>query len=217
MATASRFDTKPSLIPKLRDTACREEVWPEFVSRYGSLVFDWCIRWGAPAEEAEDIVQQTLLSVFLHIDSFERQGPGAFRAWMRQIARNVWLRIVEKSLRQRNLMREIAETLPDSKSLRSAFAREDLLRKFDEVACEEIRSLAFERVRQRVSSNTWEAFFLCDHDRVPGRIVAERLGISLKAVHLAAIRVRNMLAQELSKIDPPVGLSSLPEPSDDAS
>lgn len=197
MSTAIRFDTKPSLIPKLRDAAFREEVWPEFVSRYGSLVYDWCIRWGAPAEEAEDIVQQTLLSVFLHIDAFERQGPGAFRAWMRQIARNVWLRIVEKTLRQRRMMREIAE----SRTLRSGLAREELLRKFDEVACEEVRSLTFERVRQRVSPNTWEAFYLCDHERIPGKIVAERLGISLKAVHLAAIRVRRMLAEELLRIE----------------
>lgn len=217
MSTASRFDTKPSLIPKLRDSSCREEVWPDFVERYGSLVYDWCLRWGAPPQEAEDIVQQTLLSVFLHVDSFEKEGPGAFRAWMRRISRNVWLRIVEKSLRQRQVLTEIAESFPDTRSLRSALAREDLLRKFDEVACEEIRSLAFERVRLRVSSTTWEAFLLCDHDRVPGKIVAERLGISLKAVHLAAIRVRNMLAEELSRIDPPASSPSLPEPSDDPS
>ena len=147
-------------------------------------------------------MQQTLLSVFLNIDSFERQGPGAFRAW-RQIARNVWLRVVEKSLRYRQVLSEIAESGPHAKSLRSAQAREDLLRKFDEVACEEIRSLAFERVRARVSSTTWEAFLLCDHDRVPGKVVAERLDISLKAVHLAAIRVRSMLSEELVRIDSP--------------
>ncbi len=205
MSTASSSDTNPSLIPKLRDAQCREEVWPEFVDRYGSLVYEWCLRWGAPIEEAEDIVQQTLLSVYLHIDSFERHGPGAFRAWMRQIARNVWLRIVEKSLRQRKALEVFADFHPDSKSLRSGLAREDLLRQFDEVACEEIRSLAFERVRQRVSTNTWNAFFLCDHDRMPGKIVAERLGISLKAVHLAAIRVRRMLTEELLRIDSPNG------------
>lgn len=203
MSTASRFDTNPSLIPKLRDSSCREEVWPEFVNRYGSLVYEWCLRWGAHTDEAEDIVQQTLLSVFLNIDSFERQGPGAFRAWMRQIARNVWLRIVEKSLRHRQVLSEIAKTVPDTKSLRSAQARDDLLRSFDEVACEEIRSLAFERVRARVSSTTWEAFLLCDHDHVPGKTVAERLGVSLKAVHLAAIRVRRMLTEELVRIDSP--------------
>ncbi|MBI1322500.1 sigma-70 family RNA polymerase sigma factor [bacterium] len=201
MSTASPFDTKPSLIPKLRDTASREEVWPDFVDRYGSLVYEWCLRWGAPAEEAEDIVQQTLLSVFLHIGAFERQGPGAFRAWIRQIARNVWLKIVEKSLKRRKAIEAISGNLSDSCSMRSGLAREDLLRRFDEVACEEIRSLTFERVRRRVSSNTWEAFFLCDHDRMPGKIVAERLGISLKAVHLAAIRVRYMLTEELHRID----------------
>jgi len=124
---------------------------------------------------------------------------------MRQIARNVWLRIVEKSLRQRKALEVIAEIHPDTKCLRSGQAREDLLRQFDEVACEEIRSLAFERVRQRVSANTWNAFLLCDHDRMPGKIVAERLGMSLKAVHLAAIRVRRMLTEELIRIDSPMG------------
>lgn len=202
MSTSSPYDTKPSLILKLRNSSCQEEVWPEFVNRYGSLVYVWCLRWGAPPQDAEDIVQQTLLKVFLKIDGFEKKGPGTFRAWMRRIAHNVWLKIVEKTMSQRKILGELAEFREGFKPLRSGKAREDLLKSFDELACEEIRSLAFESVRQRVRTQTWEAFLLCDHDRLPGKMVAQRLGISLKAVHLAAIRVRRLLNEELRRIDP---------------
>jgi RNA polymerase sigma-70 factor (ECF subfamily) len=202
MSTASPFDTKPSLILKLRNSSRQEEVQPEFVKRYGSLVYAWCLRWGAPPQDAEDIVQQTLLKVFLKIDGFEKKGPGTFRAWMRRIARNVWLKIVEKTLSQRKILGELAEFRHDLKPLRSGAARDDLLKTFDELACEEIRLLAFESVRMRVRTQSWDAFLLCDHERLPGKVVAQRLGISLKAVHLAAIRVRKLLNEELRRIDP---------------
>lgn len=173
-----------------------------FFERYGTLVYQWCLKWGASPQDAEDIVQQTLLKVFLKIDGFEKSRPGDFRAWMRRIARNVWLKIVEKSMGQARILSNLAELRPDLKMLRTGAAREDLLRSFDRLACEEIHQLAFERVRRRVRERTWESFLLCDHERIPGKVVAERLGISLKAVHLAVLRVRKMLTEELRRIDP---------------
>jgi RNA polymerase sigma-70 factor (ECF subfamily) len=203
MSSSNLYDTRVSLILSLKNGCRQEQVWPDFADKYGPLIYRWCLRWGANPQDAEDIVQQTLLSVFLKIEMFEsRHGQGSFRGWIRRIARNVWLKIVSKSIRMNRPVAPGSQSLGNSRLLWSSAARDDLLNHFDALACEEIRDLAFDKVRQRIRPQTWEAYYLSDHDNLPGQDVAERLGMSLKAVHLAAIRVRRMLSEELADIDP---------------
>ena len=45
-------------------------------------------RWARDIAETPDLVQETLLQVFKHIDAFEHRGVGALRAYMRQALMN---------------------------------------------------------------------------------------------------------------------------------
>lgn len=200
--TLDDSDTNLSLLVKLQENPSHEEIWPVFVDKYGKVIYSWCLRWGTSKEDAEDILQQTLLLVFLKVDLFKHGGRFSFRAWLRQIAKFTWLKIVEKTKRTKPLEFCQLKTLSTLHVLKSGNARTDLLQEFDQLACAEIRSLAFERVKQRVSDVTWQAFLLSNHDKVPGKVIAEQLGISLGAVRVAAFRVRSMLNQELAAIDP---------------
>lgn len=196
-------DTRSSFLAKLKDGSSQEDLWPVFVDKYGKAIFAWCRRWGASSEDAEDILQMTLLQVFLKVERFEHGGRYTFRAWLRQIARNLWLKVVERSSRTRILDDGQIERLATMKLLKSHEARQDLLSQFDQIACDEIRCLAFERVRQRVNEVTWQAYVLNDHERMAGKEIAEKLGVTLGAVRVASFRVRNMLTEELTAIDPP--------------
>jgi RNA polymerase sigma factor (sigma-70 family) len=205
-STYINSDTHSSLLASLKSDSPQENPWPLFVAKYGQAIYAWCLRWGASHEDAEDILQLTLLQVFLKVERFERTGRFSFQGWLRQIARNIWLKIVEKNARTHCLEDDQIERLAGLNGLNSFDARKDLLHQFDQIACDEIRRLAFDRVQSRVSEATWNAFLLNDHERMPGREIAEKLGISLGAVRVASFRVRHMLNEELAVIDPAFAL-----------
>lgn len=205
MAVSLDSSTKLSLLAKLADAQSRAEVWPTFVEKYGKAIYAWCLKWGASAEDAEDIVQQTLLTVFLKLELFKHGGRFTFRGWLRQIARHTWLKIIEKTAKSKPVDTEEMERLSSIKLLKTVGAREDLINSFDQLACEEIRDMAFAKVRERVSEQTWQAYILNDHEQLPGTETAKRLGITVGAVRLSAYRVRLMLNDELARIDPSFG------------
>lgn len=205
MGISTDSSTKLSLLAKLADAQSRVDVWPTFVETYGKAIYTWCLKWGASVEDAEDIVQQTLLTVFLKLELFKHGGRYTFRGWLRQIARHTWLKIIEKTSRAKIVDSEEIERLSSIKSLKTAGARDDLINVFDRLACDEIRDMAFSRVRERVSEQTWAAYILNDHDQLPGVETAARLGITVGAVRLSAYRVRLMLNDELVRIDPSFG------------
>lgn len=190
------------MLAMLRDGSAADELWPVFVEKYGRVIFYWCSKWGASREDAEDILQMTLLQVFLKIELFEHGGSHSFRNWLRQIAKNIWLKIVERTSRTKFVEVGQVERLAALKALKSYEARNDLLTEFDRIACEEIRNLACERVRKRVNDSTWQAFVLSDFEKRPGHEIAERLGLSQGAARVASFRVRNMLKEEIAAIDP---------------
>lgn len=204
MSILTNSSTKMSLLAKLADDKGREDVWPTFVERYGKAIHAWCLKWGASSEDAEDIVQQTLLTVFLKLEHFKHGGRYTFRAWLRQIARHTWLKIIEKSAKATVVDSDEMERLTSIKSLKTIGARDDLINAFDQLACEEIRDMAFSKVRERVSEQTWQAYIMSDHDKSSGVEIASHLGMSIGAVRLSAYRVRLMLNDELARIDPTI-------------
>lgn len=194
--------TRLSFLVNLSDSENRQEVWPQFAETYGKAIYRWSLKWGASPFDAEDIVQQTLLTVFIKVKQFKHGGRFSFRAWLRQIARYTWMNILEKSMRTELLPVDDVDWLISKRQLKSPAAREDLINRFDQLACEEIRDLAFAVVRERVSEQTWSVFLLFEHESRPADEIAEQFGMTAGGVRLAAFRVRKLLNQEVALIDP---------------
>jgi len=193
------LSTQLSLLEDLASPR-QEMAWPVFLSRYGGIVQDWCRQWGASAEEAEDIVQETLLRVFLNIGQFQHRGRYSFRSWLKTIARNIWLTLVRERCRVDHKEPAGLEQEPRF-SLLSFQARESLEDLFNRMASQEILDMASHRVRARVSEATWAIFRMSEIEEVPGPEIARSLGVTIVAVHHATSRVRAMLRQEIRKID----------------
>jgi RNA polymerase sigma-70 factor (ECF subfamily) len=87
-------------------------------------------------------------------------------------------------------------------ALRSAEARDDLVRRLEELYDLELLELAMERVRQRVEPHTWEAFRLLGLEGRPGEEVAERLGMKVGMVFVARSRVQKMIREEAQALEP---------------
>lgn len=204
MSSISSLDSRThlSLLVRLCDEQRRDEAWAIFAEKYGSLIYRWCLHWGADPTDAEDITQETLLAVYLRIVRYEHDGRHSFRAWLRRIAKRVWVKVLERSIRGKAPGSRRPEQTVSLRKLISLRARDDLLHRFDDLAREEIRDIVFRRVKHRVAEKTWLAYYLNDHDKLSGDEIASQLGMTIGAVHVSAHRVRKLIREELAILDP---------------
>lgn len=196
----SELSTRISLLDVLADGQADSRAWGIFVDRYGRLLYRWCRRWGSSESDAQDVIQETLMTVVRKISHFRHQQGGSFRGWLKTIAHRCWIKVVEKADRHSPELR--TDSGAAFRALASATARDDLVRSFDEWARQEMLSLAMARVRRRVDPNTWEAFRLSSIERKSAVEVSQLLQMSAGAIYMATCRVRKMLKEEINRIDP---------------
>ena len=188
--------TSPSLIRRLCREETRDAAWQEFVARYGRLLYQWGRQGGLQSCDAEDVAQETLLMILRLIRESPFEPRTTLRGWMHAIARRTWSQMLEQ--RQRTQPQSSAEAFARLASLE---ARDDLIRRFDDLARRELFEQAQGLVRQRVEPTTWQAFALTCLEHRGADEVARSLGLSLEALYMARSRVKAMLRQTLRVLD----------------
>ena len=120
-----------------------EDAWRLLVEHYASYIYTIAIRgFGIGAEEAREVVQESLLKVFEGLPGF--RGEREFRAWLRQIVRHCCV----AHLRRRRPTESLDETLSDPQQketlerIEHAFVLNEAVRGLDE-PCRQIISLFF--------------------------------------------------------------------------
>ena len=84
---ASRESTSTTLLDLARQGD--QAAWRRLAHLYLPLLLFWCRSLkGLNDQDAEDVVQEVLVAVFSALGKFQRQGRGAFRAWLRRITYN---------------------------------------------------------------------------------------------------------------------------------
>ena len=187
--------TSPSLLQ--RASARDPEAWERLADLYGPVVYRWCRVSGLQADDAADAVQEVFSAVAIHIATFRRDRPGdSFRGWLWRITRN---KIHDHFRRRRgeplalggtDAQRRLAQ-IPDEPPDSSAGDPH----RGDESGLEH---RAVEWVRASVEERTWRAFWRVTVDGQPARVVADELGMSVRAVYDATYRVRRRIRRELS-------------------
>ena len=120
-----------------------EEAWRILVGRYTSYMYTIVIRgFGIGAEEAREVVQESLLKLFEGLPGY--RGAGEFRAWLRQIVRNCCVAYLQR----RRATEPLDESLRDRhqeetlERIEHAFVLREAVRTLDE-PCRQIISLFF--------------------------------------------------------------------------
>src|SRR5205823_6639682 len=81
----SSGSTSLSLLGRIKDK--EGSAWGRLSELYTPLVRRWCVGWGLQEADAADIMQEVLMAVSRHIESFQRtRESGSFRSWLRTIA-----------------------------------------------------------------------------------------------------------------------------------
>jgi RNA polymerase sigma-70 factor, ECF subfamily len=174
-----------------------EDAWARMTLLYAPLVFFWCRRAGLQSSDAEDVVQEVLVTVASRVGEFERNRvTGSFRGWLRTIT-------YHKLGDFMRVERHRERVFGDMGSLGSLLVTQNPTESENGVTSEETK-LVFNRVldliRARFEESTWRAFLRVVMNGAPAGQVAEELGLSIDSVYQAKSRVLRKIRAELREL-----------------
>ena len=112
--------TRLSLLERLGQTTLGRS-WEDFAKIYDDMILRWLRSQGVNPEDADDIRQDVMTTVYKEIPNFRHnQRPGAFRCWLRRITANRLSRFWQKRQRRAKheggaALGEMAEQLADDR------------------------------------------------------------------------------------------------------
>ncbi|MEL7499589.1 MAG: sigma-70 family RNA polymerase sigma factor [Planctomycetota bacterium] len=107
--------TRTTLLDEIRQTHSSDR-WNEFFLDYGKLLQRWLIGKNVSSSDAEDIRQETMVTVLQELPKFEHNGrPGAFRLWLKRILTNRMRQVIQKRASRKEVacLDQLVQTLAD--------------------------------------------------------------------------------------------------------
>ena len=197
--TQRRPRTRRSLLLRLRDWNDQGS-WQEFSKIYERLIFETAIKSGLTREEAQEVVQETLLSVAKKIAGFDYDPQlGSFRGWLLQITRR---RIVDQ-MRKRGAHH--AERVSGNGTAHieqlsdPASSRLDALWKAE--WHQALLDMARALVKRTVSPKQYRMFELYVLQQMPIRKVMTELRVNPAQIYMAKYRITRMLKKQLRELE----------------
>ena len=200
--------TRPTLLARLKDWNDQES-WKRFFDTYWKLIYSAALKSGLTESEAEEVVQETVLSVAKTMPGF-KYDPSAcsFKTWLLHLTRK---RIADQFRKRpppgaRKSSRSAkpqetptVERVPDPTGL-------DLERVWDEEWQKNLMDAAMQSVRTQVSSRQYQIFDLYVTKGWSVGEVSRTLHVNAAQVYLAKHRVLALVKKELRKLQrqPPI-------------
>jgi RNA polymerase sigma-70 factor (ECF subfamily) len=203
--------TRESLLSRLKHWEDRDS-WQDFFETYWKLIYSSARKAGLTDVEAQEIVQETVISVAKNIEGF-KYDPAicSFKSWMLQLTR--WRIINQLKRRQRDEARQAfgpsqagALSSGDNGDRTAALERIpdpagfDLESIWHEEWEKYLLDVAMERVKRQIDPQQLQVFDLYCMEQWPAQKVARTLQVSLGRVYLAKHRVGRLLKKEMQAL-----------------
>jgi RNA polymerase sigma-70 factor (ECF subfamily) len=219
--------TRDSLLSRLKNWDDQES-WREFFETYWQLIHRVARKAGLREDEAQDVVQETILSVAKKMPAFKYDSAqGSFRGWLSQLTR--WRIINQFKKRQRQIDQSLDTPSPrpsppgegeaDSTSPPfSASAEQSRLwmtnleevpdpagialeALWEEEWRQHMVSTARARAKTQVSPGQYQMFDLHVNQGMPVSEVATALGVNAAQIYLAKHRIARLLKKEIERLE----------------
>jgi RNA polymerase sigma factor (sigma-70 family) len=195
--------TRRSLISRLRNHE-DDKSWREFFERYWKLIYSFAVKCGCTDEEAEDVVQETIIAFARKMPEYRYEPEVcSFKGWLLHITN--W-RIIDQ-LRRRRAARRIPSLsnsgrggkhdlnlLPDERP-------SDLETLWEEEWRRSILDVALDRVKRQVRPDHYQVFHLSFTRELPIAKVAQILGINRAQAYLIKHRVAARVRKEVKTLE----------------
>jgi RNA polymerase sigma factor (sigma-70 family) len=194
--------TRRTLLSRLKDWNDQEN-WRVFFDTYWRLIYGTAIKGGLTDAEAQDAVQETVISVMKSLRTFQyNPQKGSFKGWLLQLTR--WRILDQLKKRDSRLVgrRAQAETSTRTATIeRLADPSGDVLEAaWDQEWEANLLEAALERVKQKVDPKHYQIFDLHVFKKWPVAKVARSLGITAGRVYLTKHRIAKLVKKEVAHL-----------------
>ncbi|MCL4177357.1 MAG: sigma-70 family RNA polymerase sigma factor [Verrucomicrobia bacterium] len=194
--------TRHSLIERLRDLDDQPS-WREFFDTYWKLIYGAAIRAGLSDQEAEDVVQETVIGVARKMPEFQYQPDVcSFKGWLMHVTR---CRIADRFRRRRSQNVPLSLPRPDTTAEATLDLRDPAADVLEGIWNEEwqknIVDVALERVRRQSNPEHYQIFHLHAVKGLGVRDVAKLTGASLPKVYVTYHRIAKLVKAEVRRLE----------------
>ena len=190
--------TRRSLVERLTNWQDQRN-WQDFFDTYWRLIYGIARKSGLTDAEAQDAVQETVITVAKNITKYEREA-GSFKGWLLHITR--W-RIADQFRKrapgnaprpQRDGTRGTAtiDRIPDGFDLNGAW---------DAEWQRHVLQIALERVKKKVDAKHYQIFDCLAVKQWPASKVAAELKVGIAQVYLVKHRVSALVKKEVAGLE----------------
>jgi RNA polymerase sigma-70 factor (ECF subfamily) len=197
--------TRASLLGRLKDWQ-DEESWREFFNIYRQLIFSFAIKSGLTEAEAEDVVQETVISVAKTIKEFEYDPERCrFKSWLRHLAQKRIADCFRKRPREQLLPRTVSGDTARTAAMERVPSEDNLESIWEEEWQKRLLDAAIERVKTQVSAEQYQMFDFYVLKKMPARKVTAALGTSVGQLYLAKHRISKLIKKEVRRLEEKMG------------
>jgi RNA polymerase sigma factor (sigma-70 family) len=200
MLVEDSIPTRYSLLSRMQDRDDQDS-WKDFFDTYWRLIYSFAIKSGLTDAEAQDVVQETVISVAKDIQKFKRDRTlGSFKGWLRNLTR--W-RIADQ-FRKRTRSVPAGNNLSTPSTSPDEIAgpvNADLEAIWEEDWQANLLEAAMERIKPRVKEEHYQMFDLNVIRQWPAGKVAQTLGVNIGRVYLAKHRVMALIKKEIRVLE----------------
>jgi RNA polymerase sigma factor (sigma-70 family) len=202
--TQSSLATRRSLLSRLKQSNAQES-WREFFDTYWRLIYSTALNAGLTDSEAQEVVQETVLTVVRKIKSF-RYDPavGSFKGWLLTTVR--W-RIADQFRKRQHQI-----SSPSSHRATNTSGTVTLERIADPAAIDldavweeewqrTLFAAALSRVKRQANARHYQMFDLHAVKHWSVDKVAQSLGVSAGQVRLAKHRITALMRREVARLE----------------
>lgn len=195
--------TRKSLLGRLTNWQDNES-WSDFFNTYWKLIYNFAVQRGLSHEEAEEVVQDTVVAVAKSIPRFEYDpAKCAFKTWLLTVTRSKIANQFEKRGRRPAMasaaddsrQTPLLERLPDEQ------AKQQLENAWNDEWQKNLMDAAVHRLKGRVSIEQFQMFDLFVLKGWPARDVAKTLGVTVAHVYVAKHRLTKLVRKEVAALE----------------
>jgi RNA polymerase sigma-70 factor (ECF subfamily) len=202
--TQSSLATRRSLLSRLKQSNAQES-WREFFDTYWRLIYTTALNAGLTDSEAQEVVQETVLTVVKKITSF-RYDPalGSFKGWLLTIVR--WR--IGDQFRKRPQQIQAGSSRHATRTSGTATLERiadpgainlDVL--WEEEWQRTVFAAALSRVKRQANARHYQMFDLYAVKHWSVDRVAQTLGVSTGQVRLAKHRITVLMRREVARLE----------------
>jgi RNA polymerase sigma-70 factor (ECF subfamily) len=195
--------TRGSLLARLKDWDDQQS-WRDFFNTYWKLIYNVAIKSGLSDADAQDVVQETIVTVAKKIKGFKYDPAlGSFKGWLRTITHS---RIVDHVRRRQRAGKPATRSLADGRRTGTIERIPDPASLDHDAVWEtewqrNLLEAALDRLKHRLKPKQYQIFDLYAVKGWPVAKVVKTLGVSRTQVYLAKLRITPLLKKEIARLE----------------